>query len=174
MKPQKYPKSLIILHWLTVVLFAAVFYAGITMEEYEFNEANMNRYRAHALMGVAIMLLTIIRLIIKRKNMDNLPVSITYYSGAHRRFVNLVHSLIYLLMIIAPMVGFVMVYQTGALDYDLGGAFPEGAQFNESLEELHKFLVFALSGLIFIHVAGIVMYNIKNKENLVKRMCLLM
>lgn len=174
MKPQKYPKALIFIHWLTVVLLAIEFYAGITMEEYEFNEANMNRYRFHALLGVALLLLTLVRLIIKKKNKDNLPEEITYYSDMHKKFIHLVQFLIYAILLIAPVIGFIMVYQTGALDYDLGGPFPEGAHFNETLEELHKFLVFLLAGLVGIHVAGIIMYNLKNKENLIKRMCMLM
>jgi len=174
MKPQKYPKSLIIIHWLTAVLLAVEFYAGLTMEEYEFNEANMNRYRFHALLGVGILILTLIRLVIKKKNRDNLPEEIVYYSNMHKKLVNGIHTLIYFILIVAPVIGFIMVYQTGALAYDLGGPFPEGAHFNETLEEIHKFLVFLLGGLVIAHVGGVIMYNIKNKQNLIKRMCLLM
>ena len=174
MKPKKYPTSIIIIHWLTVILFALIFYIGITMEKYEFNEANMYRYRTHALLGMGMMILTLIRIIIKRRNIDNLPVEISYYSSMHRSFVNLVQWLIYLLLIFAPLVGFVMVYQTGALSYDLGGPFPEGAHFNEYLVKLHELLVFSLLALVIIHVTGVLMYNLKNKENLLKRMCLLL
>jgi cytochrome b561 len=173
-KPEKYPKALIVIHWLTVILLAVIFYIGTTLEDYEFNEANMNRYRAHALLGMLVMILTIIRVIIKRKNIDNLPVEITYYSEMHKNFVIAVQKLIYILLLITPMVGFIMVYQTGALSYDLGGPFPEGAKFDETLETFHKIFVFALIGLAVIHVAGIFMYNFKNKDNLVKRMCSLM
>jgi len=173
-QPSKYPTGMIIIHWLTFLLAAVVFYIGTTFENYEFNEANMNRYRAHALLGVSIMILTLIRVIIKRKNIDNLPVEITYYSSLHRRFVNLVHRLMYLLLIFTPLVGFIMVYQTGALSYDLGGPFPEGAHFDENLETLHKILVFSLLALVVVHISGVIMYNLKTKENLIKRMCLLM
>ncbi len=171
--PTKYPRSIIIIHWLTVILFAVIFYIGITMEEYEFNEANINRYRPHAILGMIVSVLSIIRFFIKKKNADNLPPEITYYSIMHKKFVKTVTSLMYLLLIIAPIVGFIMVYQTGALDYDLGGPFPTGAKFDETLEVLHKTLVFILTGLIIIHIAGIFIYKIKTGENLIKRMCLL-
>ena len=170
---KKYPKSLIIIHWLTVVLFVIIFYIGITMEEYEFNEANINRYRPHAILGMIVSFLTIIRLFIKKKNKNNLPPDITYYSPMHEKFVKLVLSLMYPLLIITPIIGFVMIYQTGAFAYDLGGSFPEHAEFNETLEKLHKTMVFILAGLIGLHVAGVVLYKIKNGENLMKRMCLL-
>ena len=171
--PTKYPKSMIIIHWLTVILLATEFIAGLTMEDYKFNAENFNRYRFHALLGVAIMIITIIRIIIKNKHKNNLPEAIKYYSPAHKIMVESVLKLIVLLLIVAPIVGFVMVYQTGALQYDLGGPFPEGAKFNETLELTHKILVYLLGGLVFLHVAGVILYKIKTGENLIKRMCLL-
>ncbi len=171
--PSKYPKAIILIHWLTVILFAIIFYVGTTFEDYEFSEVNMNRYRTHAILGVTVAILTIIRLIIKRKNKEKLPADITYYSPLHEKFVKTVLGLMYFLLIITPIVGFVMIYQTGALAYDLGGQFPEGTEFNETLENLHKILVFTLTGLIIIHIAGVILYKLKTGENLIKRMCLL-
>ncbi len=173
-KTQKYPKAMIVIHWLTFILFAVIFYVGITMEDYEFNEANFNRYRTHAILGVIVAILTVIRLFIKKKNKDNLPEEIAYYSPAHEKMVKTVLGLIYLLLIVAPVVGFIMVYQTGAMAYDLGGEFPTGAKFDETLETVHKALVFILLGLIVVHVAGVIIYKLKTGENLIKRMCLLM
>ncbi len=170
----KYPKTIIIIHWLTAILLATIFYIGTTFDNYEFTEANMNRYRAHALLGVLVLILTLIRIYTKRKNLDNLPAEITYYSKTHKNMVHLIQRLIYLLLIVTPIVGFVMVYQTGALTYDLGGPFPEGAQFSETLEKVHKFLVFSLLLLVLAHVGGVMIYFFKTKENLLKRMCLLM
>jgi len=170
---KKYPKSLILLHWLTLILFITVFLLGLSMEKYEFNAENFNHYRAHALLGMLIMILTLIRLFIKQKHKNNLPSEIEYYSNGHKFFVKSVQNLIYLLLIITPLAGFMMVYQTGALQYDLGGPFPEGAKFDEGMKILHKSLVLTLVGLIVIHVTGIVVYKIKTGENLLKRMCML-
>ena len=170
MYPKKYPKSLILIHWLTVILLAVVFYIGTTLEDFEFNEQNMNRYRVHAILGVSIAILTIIRIFIRRRNLDNLPPKITYYSSFHRNFVIIVHYLLYIFLIFAPLVGFVMVYQTGALSYDLGGTFPTGAEFDENLEILHKITVFSLLALVVIHVAGVILYKIKTGDNLINRM----
>ena len=170
MYPKKYPKSLILIHWLTFILVTIVFYIGTTLEDFEFNEQNMNRYRLHAILGVSIAFLTIIRIFVRRHNLDNLPPKITYYSSFHKTFVTMVHYLIYIFLIFAPLVGFVMVYQTGALSYDLGGAFPTGAEFDENLEILHKFAVFTLLALIVIHIAGIILYKIKTGDNLINRM----
>jgi cytochrome b561 len=170
---KKYPKIMIILHWVTVILVALEFYKGFTMEEFKFNEANFHLYKSHALLGVVIMILTIIRLIIKRKNANSIPVEIEYYSAGHKMLVNTALKLIYFILITAPIVGFVMIYQTGTLGYCSGGDFPTDVHFNETLETIHKFMVFTLGGLIVMHVGGVFMYIIKTKDNILKRMCML-
>ena len=171
---KKYPKALIAIHWLTVLLFIVVFLAGKSLENHEFNEVNMNRYRFHALLGMSIMVLTVLRIFVKRKHKNNLPAPINYYSNTHKIIVNLVIKLIYILLLITPLVGFVMVFKTGALTYDLGGEFPTGAHFNETLETIHKTFVFSLLLLIVIHVIGVILYKLKTGENLIKRICTFM
>jgi len=168
---KKYPKVLIAIHWLTVILLIVVFLAGKSLENYDFNEENMNRYRFHALLGMSILILTVIRIFVKRKHKNNLPKEITYYSNTHKIMVNMVIKLIYVLLIVTPLVGFIMIFQTGALTYDLGGSFPTNPHFNETLETLHKGFVFSLLLLIVVHIAGVVIYKIKTGENLIARMC---
>ncbi len=170
MNINKYPKSLIIIHWLTFILLIIVFLVGLSFDDYEFNEENMNRYRLHAILGVMIMFLTLIRIYVRRKHINDLPPHITYYSKLHKRFVQIVTNLMYIFLLFAPLVGFIMVYQTGALSYDLGGPFPAGAKFDESLEIIHKISVFSLLALIVIHIAGVIMYKIKTGDNLISRM----
>jgi len=166
----KYPKSLIFIHWLTFFLLIIIFYVGTTFEDYEFNEANMNRYRLHAILGVSVMFLTLIRIYVRRKNLSKLPPHITYYSKMHQNLVIIVQYLLYILLIFTPMVGFVMVYQTGALTYDLGGSFPTGVEFDHNLAELHELAVFSLLALVIVHVAGVIMYKFKTGDNLIERM----
>jgi len=171
-KPNKYPKAMIVIHWLTVLLIAFVFYKGTTLEDLEFTEVNMNTFRSHAVPGMLILILTLIRLFVKRKNKNNIPQEISYYSSAHKILVETVNRLIYALLILVPLIGFVMVYKTGAFQYDLGGPFPEGAEFCDTLQILHKISVFSLMGLIVLHVVGIVVYKFKKGENLLKRICI--
>jgi len=169
---KKYPKSMIIIHWITVVLLILVFVRGKALENVEFNIENINVFRRHAIPGMIILILTIIRLFVKNKNKNNIPQEIQYYSAGHKLIVNIVNKLIYVLLIITPLIGFMMIFKTGALAYDFGGEFPTGVAFNETLEVLHKVFVFSLLGMVVLHVAGVVIYKIKKGENLVKRMCL--
>jgi len=171
---EKYPKAIIAIHWLTFLLVVFTFYKGTTLEHLDFTEVNMNTFRAHAIPGMIILILTLIRMRIKRKNKNQLPPDIEYYSPLHKMIVEGVTKLLYLLLILAPLAGFIMVYKTGAFQYDIGGAFPEGAEFSETWETLHKIFVFSLVGLIFIHIAGVIIYKIKTGKNLIRRICKLM
>ena len=168
----KYPKAMIIIHWLTVILLIIVFIKGKALEGLDFNAENMNTFRTHAIPGMVILILTLIRLFVKRRNRNNVPKEIEYYGAVHKLMVNTVNKLIYILLILTPMIGFMMIYKTGVLAYDFGGAFPEGVHFNETLEVLHKVFVFSLLGMVLLHVAGVVIYRVKTGENLVKRMCM--
>ncbi len=170
MKNKKYPKPLIFLHWFTLILLVIEIILGLSLEDKEFSPKDFNWFRAHALLGVLIMILTFIRLYVRIKNKNRLP-EIEFYGNMHKVIVTGVHHALYTLLIIIPAVGFYMVYQTGALQYDLGGPFPEGAQLDESLHEIHESLVYVLIALVAMHVAGVMMYKMKTGENLLRRMC---
>lgn len=170
---KKYPKPMIAIHWLTVILLVIVFIKGKGLEDVEFNEANFNQYRAHALLGMAILILTVIRLFIKKAFKNALPPEIKYYSEGHKTMVNVVNKLLYTFLILAPLFGFIMIFQTGAMQADFGEHFPEGAHFNETLEVLHKGAVFMLIASSALHVGGVILYKFKMGENLIKRMCML-
>ncbi len=174
MKPQeKYPKPLIAIHWITFLLLAFTFIRGNMLEDLEFTEANMNAFRMHAVPGVIILILTLIRMRIKRRNKDRLPEELDYYGPLHKVVVESVHKLLYILLILTPLFGFIMMYKTGALQYDLGGAFPEGVEFQETLETFHKVFAFSLLGLVALHFVGGLIYLSKNGIEFFKKMCIL-
>jgi len=173
-KPTKYPKPMIAIHWLSVILLATVFIIGKGLEEFEFNEANMDQYRKHAILGMLLLILTVVRIVIKRKNKNNIPAEITYYSEAHKKLVTTILKLIYAFLIITPLTGFIMIFQTGAMAADFGGPFPTGVHFNEILEVIHKASIFILVTSVVMHIVGVILYKIKTGENLIKRMCMLL
>jgi cytochrome b561 len=149
-----------------------IFIIGLNLEKHEFNAQNMNIYRTHAILGVSLMFLTLLRLYIRRKHINELPPHITYYNKYHKKLVRFVQSLLYIFLIFTPMVGFITVYLTGALSYDLGGPFPTNADFDPDLLTIHKISVFILVTLIVLHIGGVFLYRIKTGENLISRMSL--
>ncbi len=168
---KKYPAPLIILHWLTVLLVALVAFMGYRLEDVEFSAENFVYFRNHALAGMLIFLVTLVRMFFKRKYKEQLP-TLNYYSDLHKMTVNGVHFLIYLMLLLIPLTGFINVYQTGAFGFCFGKPFPDGAQLSEFWHETHEFFIKILFVSVAAHVAGVFAYSFKNKEKLLKRMCL--
>jgi len=171
MSTKKYPKPLIIFHWLTVVLVISQIVIGKNLEKLDYTPENFNAYRLHAFLGMFLLLITLARMFYKRKHINEIP-ALRYYGPTHKILVNGVHMLMYILLIVIPLVGFYTIYQTGGLAYDLGGPFPS-VEPDKTLTELHEKLVLLLVTLIAAHVGGVLMYKLKTGENLLKRMCLL-
>ncbi len=172
MEAKKYPKPLIIMHWLTVLLLIVEAGVGLYMETLEFNEQNFNVYRLHAFTGVFILIITLFRFSYKVRHLQDLP-EIEYYSKGHEKLVKAVHGLMYLLLIIIPVVGLYSIYTIGGLQYDLGGPFPS-QEPPHNLVEIHENLVILLGILVLMHVGGVIMYAKKTGENPLRKICLLM
>ena len=171
MSTKKYPKTMIILHWLTVALVIIEIVIGKNLEHLDYTPENFNAFRAHAFIGMFILLITLYRMSYKRRHLNEIP-QIEYYSEGHKKLVNGIHFLMYILLIVIPLLGFYIIYKTGGLAYDLGGPFPS-VKPDESLVEIHETLVWTLVVLILAHVGGVMMYTMKKGENLLKRMCML-
>ena len=173
---KKYPASMIIAHWLTVILLIVNAYMGLKLEELEktrgLTPETFGNFKTHALIGALILLITLFRMFIKRKNAGRLP-QLQYYSEGHKKIVNTVHALMYLLLILIPIVGMLNMYQAGVFGVCFGKEFPENATLSHTLHEIHELLVKLLLVLVIAHVAGVIRYILKTKENIFKRMCLL-
>jgi len=173
---KKYPPFVIIAHWLTVILLVVNVYMGFKLEDLAesqgLTEATFGNFRTHALVGMLILLITLARMYVKRKHKDELP-QLQYYGETHKKIVNLVHALMYLMLILIPITGLINVYQSGVFGVCFGKPFPENAALSETWHEIHEFLVKILLVLVAAHVAGVFMYIAKTKENILKRMCLL-
>ncbi|NPA42563.1 MAG: hypothetical protein GXO27_00845 [Chlorobi bacterium] len=173
---KKYPAFIIIAHWLTAVLLVINALLGFQLEEVAEHEGitpeTFGYFRTHALIGAAILVITLIRWFVKFKNRDRLP-ELEYYGDWHKKLVNGIHALIYLLLILVPLTGIINMYQAGVFGVCFGKPFPEEVYLSESLTEIHETLVKLLFALVAAHVAGVISYILKTKENILKRMCLL-
>ncbi len=169
---RKYPVTMIFIHWLTVVLLAINFLIGKNLEYLDFDAENFKYYRLHALTGAVIFFITVWRLILLKRNKDQLPV-LEFYGKFHELSYKVVHALIYLMLLLVPVVGFITIFKSGAYVVDLGKPFPEGAKLNHDLVEIHELLVGFLIILILVHVAGVIIYRFKKDPDILKRMSFL-
>ena len=154
---ERWSTPVVVIHWLSAALIVGLAAAGLVMSHMSPDaSARLLLSRLHSVGGVALMALTVARLIARTRAGGPAPLPL---DAAHRRLVGVVHALIY-----ATLFG---IGASGALT----GARSEWPQYLRgelgrapALEAMtsraaHEALVFTLLGLVAIHVAGVVIHQ---------------
>lgn len=165
----KHPKSIIILHWVTFLLLIIAIFNKPEENELKLNSQDIESFYPQILFGASILLLTLVRIIIKRICPDRRPPNINYFNPAHKKIAKIVYYLIYVFLLFIPIVGLTIFYQINSLS-NSPDLITEETGFYETLLIIHKFSLIIFSILIFIHVSYLLFYAIKTKENVLKRM----
>ena len=70
----QYSKRMVIVHWLTLILLVAAWFLGESVHDLRKAEgATLTGYTAHALVGGAVLLLTVMRLLFR--STDSVPAA---------------------------------------------------------------------------------------------------
>ena len=164
---ERWSNTSVALHWLAAALIVGLATAGFVMTDLPADSGGrLLISRMHTLGGATLMLLTVARLVVRRRGPAVIPLPV---SELHRRGVGVIHALLYAVTFAIGASGFV----TGALS-----AWPDylRGQLNEApaLEALasrqaHAALVFALLGLVLLHVGGVMLQQVR-KGGVLRRM----
>ena len=164
---ERWSNTSVALHWLAAALIVGLATAGFVMTDLPADSGGrLLISRMHTLGGATLMLLTVARLVVRRRGPAVTPLPV---SELHRRGVGVIHALLYAVTFAIGASGFV----TGALS-----AWPDylRGQLNEApaLEALasrqaHEALVFALLGLVLLHVGGVMLQQVR-KGGALRRM----
>lgn len=165
----KHPKSIIVIHWLTFVLFAvALIFFRPKTKDLEIRN-NIQFFYVQLSFGIIILLLTIIRIFVKRKYSDQRPPNIKYFKPVHKKIAKVVYPFIYILLIFIPLVSLTISYQINTLSSEFTHSLSNEIDFYNNLILVHKISIFSILLLITIHVGYLLYYMIKTKENVFKR-----
>lgn len=156
MPTQRYSYTAITLHWLIALLLAFQIALGWALEGNNGPEL-FARYQLHKSIGITILLLSLARLAARlftsRPPASDGPVWT-------RVLANAVHWLFYLVMILAPLTGWLLVstarVQVPTLLYGLipWPHLPVGRSLHEPAESIHGALAWLAIGLFALHIAG--------------------
>ena len=169
----RYNRSMILMHWLMLLLLAAVYLCIEWRELYPKGSDPRNTLKAwHFMLGLSVWLLVLMRLIIRWRT--EIP-PITPKPPAWQTLMSkLVHVLLYLFMLGMPMVGLLIVNFEGHAVSLFGWELPvlvgEHQQLAESLEDWHETVGEAAYWLIGLHTAAAVLHHYVFKDNTLRRM----
>jgi len=164
---KKFDKGTIWIHWLTAVLILALFPMGKYMSGLE-PEDKMNLIKIHAILGIVIFILTIIRtyFFFKKPRPEDLKTG----SKFNDKLAVWIHNIFYLLLFGIAISGLATMIIGG-----YGEALKSGnLELIKSHDEIgplapHGLMATIMMILLAMHVIGFIKHFILKKENTLKR-----
>lgn len=161
-----------IVHWLMAVLIVAMLFVGIGMVS-TISHAREVLLAWHRPLGIAILLLVIVRLLIRLTHRP--PPLPAHLPGWQRLAAHASHLLLYALMLAMPLVGWAML-SAGGFPILLGGGLrlfpiaPQSLPLYGLLRTLHTVLAFALFGTFLLHLAAALMHALVYRDGVFRSM----
>ena len=171
MEKVKYSKRTVWIHWLSALLIFGLIYTGINMENSMHTPAKFFLYKTHFTLGIAVFLLTIVRVIALLK--DFRPSSLYPEKSIHQKFINFVHYSFYSVLIWMCISGILSLFLENIYPALQSGNFSDLPEisadgFHPIMLSHHIVAKFVFLLLIF-HIAGFFIHLFRKKENTLKR-----
>ncbi len=165
-----YNKSAVVSHWVHGFMILLVLTTGtVVLSNMPNNIAKLDSLKIHMILGAVILALTIYRII---NNMLSDKVSPLKVGEAREKLIRYNHIAIYVVVILVALSGILLAKGSGVGEIVFWGANTElYKDFHDfGMGIAHSILTKILIFLIVMHIAGVVSYGIKTKENLLRRM----
>lgn len=157
------------IHWLSALLIAGLFAAGLGMVGLDpADPLRRNLGRVHTIAGNLLGLITLARLLLRRRTQPPTPIDAP---AIHRKGIAVVHALLYVvsLSVVVTGLGTVLRVRDGWHRYLLG-ELPKPPSFAAfASREVHEILAFALVAMVAAHLVGVLVQEAR-KGGALRRM----
>ena len=171
--PAKYTGVAMLLHWLMTLLIFILFGLGWYMTELPKGSPERTWFFAlHKSVGLTTALLVVVRVIWRLQHTPPaLPEMIAHWK---RRMAEATHHLLYLLMFVQPVSGYISSSFSGHSTRFWGIPLPDWGWKDQALNELftsiHVASSMALLSLIILHILGALHHGMTAEESVLRRM----
>jgi len=168
---QKYTKIFSSIHWVHAVIIVMLISGGfLSLPELPKSANNLAQFKSHMILGFIATILTIIRLIMLKKQPTLPPLNM---SSARDILVKWNHRLIYIFLLITGFSGAATTKSANVGQVIIFGKDPSVykgiGSITQTLSNIHTISATILLVLIAMHIVGVISYIIKSKENILKR-----
>ena len=168
----RYGGAAIALHWLTAVLIVANVTLGLSMVPLPIMPRKLQWYAWHKWIGITVFLLTCARLGWRWFRPAPPPVAMPEWQ---RRAAEVTHALLYALLLMIPLSGWLYSSATGVQVVYLGliplpDLVPKDKALADVLKGAHAALNFTLFALVFIHTAAAFKHHFVDRDPALTRM----
>lgn len=169
---QKYNKAVRILHWLMAIIIISLLILGWFMTNIsDDKEYKWTIYWLHKSFGVTIIFLFLARII--TRNRSNIPDLPERFSKWIKAAAKVSHYILYLLMILMPMSGYLMSslngYNVKLFSINLPNFLPENKALAGFFHAAHGIIAYIISFFILLHFLGAMKHLFIDKYNILKR-----
>lgn len=176
MRASAYAASQKWLHWIVALFVFCMIPMGFYMvargEATKFDALTNTLYSYHKMFGFILLWLVALRFVIRLRR--GAPAPEASLSGLHVAAANLVHKLLYALLFLVPLLGWLGVSAYPALDLPFGLKLPALLPVNEGMAEklfgFHELAAKLLLGFLLLHVAAALYHHLIRKDGVLRRM----
>lgn len=173
MEIQRYNSTAIVIHWLMAIMILVMIALGFYMTGLEKGSAERSWFFGlHKSIGLTLAILVIIRLIWKIRSKS--PALPDYVAPLQRKLATATHHLLYLMMFIQPVSGYISSSFSGYKTRFWGIPLPHWGskqpELNQLFSEIHEISAFCLITLLCLHIAGVIYHLHRKETSLFRRM----
>ena len=173
MTTQRYTGIAMGLHWLIGLMILISLGVGLYMVELALSPQKLRLYSWHKWAGVSIFMLVLLRCLWRLTHAaPPLPPHIPRWQ---RVVAESTHYVLYALMIIIPLTGWLMSSAKGFQTVYFGVLpIPDLLEKNKALGDtlglIHKTLNYTMIGLVIVHIGAALKHHIVDKDDILRRM----
>ena len=167
-----YTRTAVALHWLVALLIAAGFTLGATMTDLHMSPRKLKLYSYHKWIGITVLGLVLIRLLwrLTHPAPPDEPMPRWQRIAAH-----VTHWLLYALMIVTPMVGWLYTSAAGypvvyLKLWQLPDLVSKNKQLADVLVQVHGVLAWTLLWVVVLHAAAALKHHFFDRDATLRRM----
>jgi cytochrome b561 len=169
---ERYSGAAIALHWVTAVLIVTNLLLGLSMVALPISPRKLEWFLVHKSIGVTVFLVTWLRLAWRWYRPVPRPVAMPDWQ---RRSAATAHALLYVLLVVIPISGWVYSSATGVQVVYLGlvplpDLVPKDKALAAVLRTTHVTLNFVLFVLLCVHVAAALKHHFGDRDAVLARM----
>lgn len=168
-----YTRTAVALHWLVALLILAALPLGLYMTGLKLSPLKLQLYSYHKWLGVTIFGLAILRVLWRlRHPAPPLPMSVPVWQ---QQAAGALHRLLYVLMLVLPVSGWLMSSAKGVQTVYLGLLpLPDLLSKDDALGELlgvvHVALAYTLAALACMHIGAALKHQFVDRDGVLARM----